>query len=485
MKNRIIKTVSLILVAAILFSVFSTVCLAEENSDNTVNQTNANILNELLSDIDMDGAYTFNCEYDSNGRIIKVLCRSGSVETIYNYTYTGNTYECSVTTSEVAELLSEDVELFTSLSGDDLKITNASIKNRIEQAKALWNEADKNGDEVTKERAHLEARIARADYCVLYPKSDFAYTFLETGELFTNTAFRRELKLNDTGNDVLVLQRALMYYDYMDELDLPDANYGIYDSITKDAVSNFQEKNFGKFSENGIANASTLTKLFTPSNSLNNMTLNSFSTMAGFTNINLFRERHNAVRDIVAARVGGIIEAYVAQAGLRSNGGFVDVVQVQKPISNAWEIKPKSTYGISTGARQLQTYIDKSYLDVNQNHEIRGTYCPLQSGYKIEQITWKYSPSITLVIKSDENNYGVVYYETLKNDQKVRVPVVSPSPQEEKEREKVKITAPDPEVVVGGLTAAGLVVVGFYVVKGIIAISLAAPTGGVSLAFAF
>ena len=73
MKNRIIKTVSLILVASILFSVFSTVCLAEENSDNTVNQTNANILNELLSDIDMDGAYTFNCEYDSNGRIIKVL----------------------------------------------------------------------------------------------------------------------------------------------------------------------------------------------------------------------------------------------------------------------------------------------------------------------------------------------------------------------------------------------------------------------------
>ena len=176
MKNRIIKIVSLVLVTSILLSVFSTVCFAEENSDNTVNQTNANILNELLSDIDMDGAYTFNCEYDSNGRIIRVLCRSGSVETIYNYTYAGNTHECSVTTSEVVELLSEDVELFTSLSGDDLKITNASIKNRIEQAKALWNEADKNGDEVTKERAHLEARIARADYCVLYPKSDFAYT---------------------------------------------------------------------------------------------------------------------------------------------------------------------------------------------------------------------------------------------------------------------------------------------------------------------
>lgn len=485
MKNRIIKIVSLVLVTSILLSVFSTVCFAEENSDNTVNQTNANILNELLSDIDMDGAYTFNCEYDSNGRIIRVLCRSGSVETIYNYTYTGNTYECNVTTNEVAELLSENAELFTSLSGDDLKITNASIKSRIEQAKALWNEADKNGDEVTKERAHLEARIARADYCVLYPKSDFAYTFLETGELFTNTAFRRELKLNDTGNDVLVLQRALMYYDYMDEIDLPDANYGTYDSITKDAVSNFQEKNFGKFSENGIANASTLTKLFTPSNSLNNMTLYSFSTMAGFTNINLFRERHNTVRDIVAAKVGGITEAYVAQAGLRGNGGFVDVVQVQKPISNAWEIKPKSTYGISTGALQLQTYIDKSYLDVNRNHEIRGTYCPLQSGYKIEQITWKYSPSITLVIKSDENNYGVVYYETLKNDQKVRVPVVSPSPQEEKEREKAKITAPDPEVVVGGLTAAGVVVVGFYVVKGIVAILAAGPTGGFSLAFAF
>lgn len=480
MKNRIIKIVSLVLVTSILLSVFTTVCFAEENSDNTVNQTNANILNELLSDIDMDGAYTFNCEYDSNGRIIRILCRSGSVETIYNYTYTGNTYECNVTTNEVAELLSENAELFTSLSGDDLKITNASIKSRIEQAKALWNEANKNGDELTKERAHLEARIARADYCVLYPKSDFAYSFLEDGNTITNTAFRRKLAVGSVGNDVLALQRALMYHGYMDATELLDEMYGEYDSVTKDAVMSFQETKYVGFMVNGVADILTIEKLFSDNISNRDIFVPILST---FNSINLYRTRHNLVRDQVRAQVGAVwYEPYVAGAGLKGNGGFVDVLVISKPYSKAWEIKPKSTYGVKTGKDQLYTYIERSQDAINIDHLERGEYCPIEEGYAIKNITIPYSSSTNIVAYSDSVHPGVVYYENQKNGKPETEVVAVPVPEKAKEHQKeyVRITPPEPKVVLDGAILAGLAVGTFYIVKKAIAVLILGSTGGLS-----
>lgn len=492
MKNRIIKIVSLILVTSILLSVFSTVCFAEEHSDNTVNQTNANILNELLSEIDMDGAYTFNYEYDSNGRIIRVLCRSGSVETIYNYTYTGNTYECNVTTSEVAELLSEDVELFTSLSGDDLKLSDPQIKSRIEQAKELWNQANNNGDEETKNRAHLEAQIARADACVLHPASLFAQYYLEDGDLSTGTYFRRTLKKGDTGNDVFALQRALMYYDYLDVTKFSTEDYGTYEELTEDAVAAYQEEKMGKSNADGIAGARVLKGLFEYTPSKRNI----LPTNAGMIDINVYKGKH----DLVCAAVMGhlqekapnstiINEAYLYHAGLRGNGGRADVVRVLNSSKMVWEIKPDSKYGVKTGYPQVTSYVLAStHIDNINKYSL---YCPLTYGTPIgyiPNIPWKDGSEIVISNYAtysgvSESFDGVVFYRTKKNDKELQpetssVPVIVPKQQEERK----KATVPEPAVVVGGLAATAVAtVVTVYVVKGIVAFVGSFFTGGATL----
>lgn len=331
-KNKLFRIISLVLVASILLPVFSSTCFADEANDSGIRQTNASIIRELLSDIDPDGSYTFNCEYDSEGRISKILCRSEGVETTYRYIYSGSSYEREISVENIGELFSSQTT--TELSGDDLKLTDASTKSKIEKAKALWNEANKNNDTLAKERANLEANIARADYCVLYPKSEFAYLFLEKGTADTNTAFRRELQLDDEGHDVLALQRALMYYGYMDVTDLPDENYGKYDCVTKDAVLSFQKSKFAAFMATGKADTTTVKTLLLDNSSNNRF--DRFVNLIGFVSINLFRTRHNMVRDAVRVQVGALpYEPYVAGAGLKGNGGFVDILKVEKPCSLA------------------------------------------------------------------------------------------------------------------------------------------------------
>lgn len=480
----------MVLVTSILLSVFSIACFAEENSDNTVNQTNANILNELLSDIDMDGAYTFNCEYDSNGRIIRVLCRSGSVETAYNYTYTGNTYKCSVTTGEVAELLSEYAELFTGLSGDDLKLSDPQIKSRIEQAKELWNQANANSDEETKNRAHLEAQIARADACVLHPTSQFAQFYLEDGDSNTGTNFRRTLKKGDTGNDVFALQRALMYYDYLDVTKFSTKDYGTYEDLTKDAVAAYQEEKFGKSNADGIADARVLKGLFeyTPSKR------NSLPTNAGMIDINVYKGKH----DLVCAAVMGYVEkelpgsevikeAHLYHAGLRGNGGRADVVRVLGYSKMVWEIKPDSKYGVKTGYRQVSSYVIAS--DHTDNRIKHGLYCPLTYGTpigNIPNIPWRDGSEIVISNYAKysgvaESFDGVVFYRTKKNDKELQPETaIVPVPKQQEERKKASV--PEPTVVIDGLAKTAIAtVVTVYVVKGIVAIVGAFFTSGTSL----
>lgn len=484
-KNKLFRIISLVLVASILLPVFSSTCFADEANDSGIRQTNASIIRELLSDIDPDGSYTFNCEYDSEGRISKILCRSEGVETTYRYIYSGSSYEREVSVESIGELFSSQTT--TELSGDDLKLTDASTKSKIEKAKALWNEANKNNDTLAKERANLEANIARADYCVLYPKSEFAYLFLEKGTADTNTAFRRELQLDDEGHDVLALQRALMYYGYMDVTDLPDENYGKYDCVTKDAVLSFQKSKFAAFMATGKADTTTVKTLLLDNSSNNKF--DRFVNLIGFVSINLFRTRHNMVRDAVRVQVGALpYEPYVAGAGLKGNGGFVDVLKVEKPCSLAWEVKHDSPHNRKIGILQLNTYIRRSNDPINTNHPLRKTYCPMIEGTSIHPFTLPYSPSISLDVYSDSENPGVIYYTEKKNEKTETVPEVVPVPEEEKERksEYIKISPPEPEAVLEGVVAAGMIVGTVYILKGIIAIAAAAPTGGTSLLlFAF
>ena len=78
---------------------------------------------------------------------------------------------------------------------------------------------------------------------------------------------------------------------------------------------------------------------------------------------------------------------------------------------------------------------------------------------------------------------GVVFYRMKKNDKELQPDTVSvPVPVPKQQEERKKSSLPEPSVVVGGLAAtAGVAVLTFYVVKGIVAIVGSFFTGGASL----
>ena len=267
-----------------------------------------------------------------------------------------------------------------------------------------------------------------------------------------------------------------MYYGYMDVTDLPDENYGKYDCVTKDAVLSFQKSKFAAFMATGKADTTTVKTLLLDNSSNNRF--DRFVNLIGFVSINLFR-----------VQVGALpYEPYVAGAGLKGNGGFVDILKVEKPYSLAWEVKHDSPHNRIIGILQLNTYIRRSNAPINTNHPLRKTYCPMIEGTSIHPFTLPYSPSISLDVYSDSENPGVIYYTEKKNEKTETVPEVVPVPEEEKERksEYIKISPPEPETVLESVVMAGMIVGTVYILKGIIAIAAAAPTGGTSLLlFAF
>ena len=487
-KNKLFRIISLVLVASILLPVFSSTCLADEANDSGIRQTNASIIRELLSDIDPDGSYTFNCEYDSEGRISKILCRSEGVETTYRYIYSGSSYKREISVENIGELFSSQTT--TELSGDDLKLTDPAIKRRIEQSKELWSQANGNNDAETKSRSHLEAQIARADACVLHPNSLFAQAHLEDGSLDTGTYFRRTLKTGDTGNDVFALQRALMYYDYLDVTKFSGEDYGTYEEMTKDAIESYQEEKLGKMSVTGIADQKVLQGLFkyTPRKR------NELPTNIGMYNINVFKGKHDLVCVAVQGHVGALApgsstlrEASIEHGSRRGNRGRADVVRVAGASKMVWEIKPDSLYGVKSGYPQVSTYVAASNLKDN----ISKWYCPLTYGSKIGPIPnlpWKDGNEIVISDYAIYNGTvqsfdGVVFYRMKKNDKELQPDTVSvPVPVPKQQEERKKSSLPEPSVVVGGLAAtAGVAVLTFYVVKGIVAIVGSFFTGGASL----
>ena len=77
---------------------------------NQVNETNAKIINELMSGIDYNTfTGTFNCKYDDNGRIIEILSRTGNTETTYTYTYDEDSYSYITNTVEITEINNDEI----------------------------------------------------------------------------------------------------------------------------------------------------------------------------------------------------------------------------------------------------------------------------------------------------------------------------------------------------------------------------------------
>ena len=111
----------------------------------------------------------------------------------------------------------------------DEKMSDSAVLSRIENAQRVWNELPD-----MRNLAHIDADVARADYCAVYPKSSFAKAFLESGSLSNGTNFRRTLKYITPqmyGMDIMSVQRALMAYGYLDATDVKDEEYGYYLSL--------------------------------------------------------------------------------------------------------------------------------------------------------------------------------------------------------------------------------------------------------------
>lgn len=496
MSNIVVKAISSLIIIMMTVSMGAT-DLAEEqegylygNIPKSNFVSNSEIIGDFYDMLDDDIGYVVNIEYDEQMRIINMIAKHGGEAWISRITYNEDgTYiltELEPYDGDISALPSEQAPeahnnqaaaASTSVNADQ-KMVDSAVVGRIEEAQYVWNDLPE-----MREPAHIEAQVARADYCVVYPKSSFAKAYLENGNLSNGTNFRRTLKYTSPqmyGSDIIAVQRALMAYGFLDAADVKTGDYGYYGPSTYEAVKDYQREN--GLSVDGIVGSNTIGKMFS-SKYVNNKGQVSFE---GQNRINVFRTKHNLVCEALAANVsfvkGDIVtEAYIFNAGLKENGGRADVVR--KGATNyVWEVKPDTAYGKATGGPQVTTYVVHSEDQINR---IKYKYCPLQYGTGIQSfyISWAGLTQI-YVSNTCEDGFsarGVVFY----NDRKRRIPVFDTEPVPvyvpKPNTDYAKITMPEPELVLKGLTAVGVAVTACIVIKGIIAIAAAAPTGGTSL----
>ena len=492
MLNKIfIRIVSCILVTIISISVCGTVFAETGENGSTVvipessALINAEIINNFNETVDLDVGCYVNLEYDSQGRINKIIGKSGNVQEIINIThYDDGTYSQERivdSIDNVAEITTysaeNNIELLSTDDGSyDYKMADSAVKKRIQEAQEVWNNAPDMRD-----LAHTEALIARADYCVVYPKSSFADLFLEDGSLNTGGLhFKRTLKYTSPqmyGNDIIALQRALMAYGYLESTDVKAGEYGYFGPSTEAAVIDYQtEKGLGI---DGQAGPATLKLMFSAGSDNNKSKV----TFEGLNKINVFRLKHDAVCVALAAKLGPTIyrEAYIDGAGLKHRGGRADVIRVSGASKMVWEVKPDSKYGKATGKTQVNTYVDSSKLPANAGR----AYCPLTHGSNITAFSFPWTNGQQVYVSSacadGTSAPGVVFYSDKKGLNPIYQPSFSPVVVPKPNEDYYRITWPEPRTVYTGLVAAGVVVGSYYLAKGIFALAAMIPSGGLSL----
>jgi peptidoglycan hydrolase-like protein with peptidoglycan-binding domain len=369
-------------------------------------------------------------------------------------------------------------------------MNDPAVKGRIEETQSLWNSANNDGQDAVKERAHLEAEISRADYCVVYPKSPFAYAFLESGGLSNNTAFRRQISYTQPqmyGSDIMAIQRALITYGYLEATDIAFEEYGYYGPTTQSAVNDYQSEVLGINPTGTVANA-TIGKLFSSGNSSNE----SQATFGDLNKINVFKMKHDYVLDLTAIQLGisgttvwKAPNTYLVGGGGGNKRGYPDIIRDGWGAKAVWEVKPDTAYGTSSKTSdQIENYRTASQSTANANRP----YCPIiYLGSDIEpfSIQWGvgYSVYVSSTPTAGMKKEGVVYYKDVKDGAPVYYPIrdLSPASEPQPQEDYWRVTMPEPQTVYNGVIAAGIVVAAFYIIKTAIAILAAPETGGASL----
>ena len=309
------------------------------------------------------------------------------------------------------------------ISGADVYILDEDVKNTILNYYLLYNaiqDAYYSG-QLTLEQKNSQQDaimyaidIARADYVVLNPQSDFVYQYFkernyQSGDLspFTVESYTYP---NDgiSGLDVVIIQRALELLAYFEPPD--DYIYGEYDQLTHQALltSPFYmigSEDFQKYNYYDMFGSSTA----------------NMRTKSNVQELHKKRFIHNEVARWVAGKVGGRTQnTTIYHSHDPKKWGFADVMKTTSTYEYIWEVKPwGDKYRVlnSAAALQLSRYID-SWNTVEQPGMPDNTAMP---GYDIGKFAFELNGEVVIVESNPavypDTRCGLVHYYPVDNAQ--------------------------------------------------------------------
>ncbi len=307
------------------------------------------------------------------------------------------------------------------LSGADVYISDDDVKNTILNYYELYNsiqDAYYSGflnleEKDNQQNAIIHAiDIARADYVVLNPKSNFVYQYFkgrnyQTGD-FSPFNVESYAYPNDgiSGLDVVIIQRALELLGYFEPPD--DYIYGEYDQLTHQALltSPFYmigSEDFQKYNYYDMFGSSTA----------------DVRTKSNVQELHKKRFIHNEVARWVAGKVGGRTQnTTIYHSHSPTKWGFADVMKTTSTYEYIWEVKPwGDQYRVlnSAAALQLSRHIE-SWNTVEQPGMPNNTAMP---GYSIGKFAFELNGEVVIVESNPavypDTRCGLVHYYPVDN----------------------------------------------------------------------
>ena len=302
------------------------------------------------------------------------------------------------------------------------------------------------------EQIENQCDVIRADYILVgnNPTSDYAYAALG-GDSSASVpySFSRNLSLDMSGLDVVVVQRTLELLGYYEPDD--DTLYGTFDQNTYESALAYS---YLLSYENGqyIFDNASFNVLF-------GITTLDERTYEALNNLNKYRVTHDIVAQWAAEKVEGTYEKKYNKITNGSvsgrNFGYADVLKDTGNKTYIWEVKPdKAAYYSSGGIGDIQI---QRYLNAGKKYT-QNFSKPLVTGYNLGTATLPHVNGQYIHIRSfinpaysEDPRNGLVLYEvnTSPNPVLETLPAFSVETSYEFETEHVVNTAIGIVIIVG------------------------------------